>query len=151
MQRQTEWAFDRGGRRREVQKSPGRAALAALGKQFARFRAEHREGTRIPVELRVAVVAALEQGAKLGEVQRVCKVSWSQVRSWQERDLHAQAPGDGGPGESVRVFAVEDEAGAGNGAPAALGEGEALELRLGPWSVSVRLAGGGGGGRACSR
>ena len=137
MQREQERACDRGGRGREGQGSAERAALALLGQRFARFRGAHCDGARIPPELRAAVMAALEQGAKQGEVLRVCKLSWSQVRSWK----------GGGPGGAVRVFAVED---AGE-APAAVGEGDALQLRLGPWSVSVRLAGGGGRSDACCR
>jgi len=152
MQRARELACDRGGRGREGREGAGRGALTFLGKQFARFRGEHRDGARIPQELRAAVIAALEQGARQGEVLRVCKLSWSQVQSWQGIGRRAQAEEEGGGhGGAVRVFAVEDETGSGSEAPAALGEGEALELRLGPWSVSVRLAGGGGRGGACCR
>ena len=135
MQREQARACNRGGRGREGQQSA--ELLAVLGRRFARFRGAHRDGARIPPELRAAVMAALEQGARQGEVLRVCKLSWSQVRSWK----------GGGPGGAVRVFAVED---AGE-TPAALGEGDALQLRLGPWSVSVRLAGGGGRSDACCR
>jgi hypothetical protein len=134
MKREQKRASGRGSRGREGQES---AALAVLGQRFARFRGAHRDGARIPPELRAAVMAALEQGAKQGEVLRVCKLSWSQVRSWK----------GGGPGGAVRVFAVEDAA----EAPAALGEGDELQLRLGPWSVSVRLSGGGKRSAACCR
>jgi hypothetical protein len=91
-------------------------------------------------------MAAVEQGAGMGELLRVCKLSWSQVRSWQRSDRQAPAEQIG---ELVRVFSVEDETRVSGGVAA--DSGQELELRLGPWSVSVRLAEPTGGGRACSR
>lgn len=149
MQREVERGWVRGsGRGRRGQAGQGRAEVAELGRRFAEFRDKHPGGARIPRELRASVVAAVEQGAKLGELLRVCKLSWSQVHSWQRSDRQASAEQIG---ESVRVFSVEDEARGSGGVAAASVQGQELELRLGQWMVSVRLAERTGRGRACSR
>lgn len=149
MQREVERAWVRGvGRGRRGQSGQGRAELADLGRRFAEFRDKHPGGVRIPRELRAAVMAAVEQGAGMGELLRVCKLSWSQVRSWQRSGREASAEQ---VEESVRIFSVEDETRVSGGVAADSGQGQELELRLGPWSVSVRLAEPTGRGRACSR
>jgi hypothetical protein len=119
--------------------------VAELGKRFARFREEHPRGTRIPEELRTAVVAALVQGVGSREVERACGVSWGQVRAWQAQREPRAAPVEE---KEVRVFSVVEEAPGAERPPAVATSEQALELRLGPWSVSVRLAERGG---ACSR
>jgi hypothetical protein len=108
-----------------------------LGKRFAQFRAENPRGARIPQELRTAAVAAWAQGVGPSAFERVCRVSWSQLKAWQ-----ARARRDGSVEKQVRVFSVVDEA-----APAAEYQPaiprpaqRELEFRLGPWSVSVRFA-----------
>ena len=108
--------------------------LAALGKQFARFRKEHPRGTRIPAELRVAALALLREVAP-ADLYRSCGITFGQVMVWKEAG--AQSPEAAG----ARVFSVVDEEPAprvaSRTAPAAAAP--ELELRLGPWSVSVRL------------
>ena len=133
--------------------APGQVAhaLAVLQGRFETFRASHRSRTRIPEELRALVVWAVEQGVAPGEVMRVCRLSWSPVRSWKASEHLRSGSHGAGATEDVRVFSVVNESGAYLGEPATSREGQELELRLGSWSVSVRLAGPAGRGRACSR
>jgi hypothetical protein len=113
--------------------------VAELARRFALFREQHPRGTRVPAELRAAVLSALARGAASGEVERACGVSWGQVRAWEARDGRGpvRTPVDG---PEVRVFSVVDEAPAGHALPVASTTEHGLELRVGPWSVSVRLA-----------
>jgi hypothetical protein len=135
----------RGSRRSAEGKCLG---LAELEGRFARFRREQPRGARVPEELRAAVVAALGQGVRPGELQRACGVTWSQVMTWQARRAGEQgASGSAGP-TKVRVFSVVDEPREDPAAPPESTGGGALELRLGPWTVSVRLAGAGRQGRS---
>jgi hypothetical protein len=138
-------------RRRRLRSGDVSLRVVELGRRFARFRAEYPKGTRIPAELRAAVVDALAQGAASGEVERACRVTWSQVKAWQAlagRESVAAAVAE----KAVRVFSVVDE-GPADGSPAVAGAEQELELRLGPWSVSVRLArpAQAGGGQTCCR
>ena len=137
-----------GGRRRSAEGRASASGLAELAGRFARFRREQPRGARVPAELRAAVVAALGQGVRPGELQRACGVTWSQVMTWQARRAGDQgASGSAGP-TKVRVFSVVDEP---REDPAEALEsmgGRGLELRLGPWTVSVRLAGPGPQGRS---
>jgi hypothetical protein len=116
--------------------SHGAAVLDDLAGRFARFRQRHPRGTRVPVELRAAALAALQEGVGPGDLYRACGVSWGQVAAWKGRASSAKS-GDAEPTD-VRVFSVTDE-------PIrrpepATAAGHELELRLGPWSVSVRLS-----------
>jgi hypothetical protein len=126
------------GRRGSQRSAEGSAsALAELESRFARFRREQARGARVPEELRAAVVAAVAQGVRPGELQRTCGVTWSQVMTWQARGA-----------AKVRVFSVVDEPREDPPQPLESTGGGALELRLGPWTVSVRLAGPGRQGRS---
>lgn len=134
-------------RRRSAEGRSTASGLAELAGRFARFRREQPRGARVPAELRAAVVAALGQGVRPGELQRACGVTWSQVMTWQARRAGDQgASGSAGP-TKVRVFSVVDEPRVPSQPPESTGGG-ALELRLGPWTVSVRLAGPGSQGRS---
>ena len=118
-------------------RSSAASALAELESRFARFRREQPRGARVPEELRAAVVAAVAQGVRPGELQRTCGVTWSQVMTWQARRA-----------AKVRVFSVVDEPREDPPQPSESTGGGALELRIGPWTVSVRLAGPGPQGRS---
>ena len=111
--------------------------VAELERRFALFREQHARCTRVPAELRAAVMSALAQGVASGEIERACRVSWNQIRAWQARDRLEpwKAKVDD---QDVRVFSVVDEVPGAHQEPAAE---HGLELRLGLWSVSVRLAG----------
>ena len=108
--------------------------LVELGTRFARFRKEHRRGTRIPDELRLAALALLRKVAPT-DLYRACGISFGQVMAWKE--AKARRP----EGPAARVFSVVDEAPVPRLAPRATtsAAAPALELRLGPWSVRVRL------------
>jgi hypothetical protein len=136
-----------GRERRAAQASQGRrsqsegaapAALARLGKRFARFRLERPRGTRYPDELRQAALALL------GEVEpdalyRTCGVSFRQVMAWKAARRPARAVESEQP--KVRVFSVVDEElVACAELPTVRVAEPGVELRLGPWTVSVRLA-----------
>ena len=137
-----------GGRQRSAEGRSSALGLAELAGRFAQFRREQPRGARVPAELRAAVLAAVGQGVRPGELQRACGVTWSQVMTWQ-----ARRPGDRRASVSaeptkVRVFSVVDEPREDAAeAPESMG-GRGLELRLGPWRVSVRLAGAGPQGRS---
>jgi hypothetical protein len=137
-----------GGRRRSAEGRSSASGLAELAGRFARFRREQPRGARVPAELRAAVVAALGQGVRPGELQRACGVTWSQVMTWQARRAGDQgASGSAGP-TKVRVFSVVDEPREDLAEPPESTGGGALELRLGAWTVSVRLVGAGPQGRS---
>ena len=126
--------------------------LSELANAFLRFRRRHPRGSRVPKDLRAAVLDALRNGVAPGAVYRSCGISWGQVNAWKASEVAAvsmtggslnrekePAPTRRGPrrrvvSKDVRVFNVADVP-----APAVAFESE-LELRLGPWSVSVRLA-----------
>jgi hypothetical protein len=123
--------------------------LADLKERFARFRAKHRRGTRVPGELRAATLAALRKGVTSGELYRSCGVSWGQLEAWKagRKSSRTRArKGDAAPAD-VRVFSVVDAEPEPAERPALTNPlNEDLELRLGRWSVRVRLAEPGRGG-----
>lgn len=124
----------------------GAAALVELGRRFARFRKDHRRGTRLPDDLKAATLAALRQ-MPAADVYRTCGVSFRQVMSWKAAKERAASQPD------VRVFTVVDEEPAPPANPTVSATASELTLRVGPWSVSVRLVGDGAmrGGGACCR
>ncbi len=121
----------------------GSAVLGDLKERFARFRAKHRRGTRVPGELRAATLAALRKGVTTGEVYRSCGVSWGQLEAWKagRKSSRTRAKKRDAEPADVRVFSVVDGEPEAVQRPA-LGDplDEELELRLGRWSVRVRLA-----------
>lgn len=127
-------------RRRRGSKSDGMrsSVLADLEGRFARFRAEHRRGTRVPVELRTAVLAALRRGVTAGELYRTCGIGWSQLEAWKSGPNSVRKRGRRDAAD-VRVFSVVDAEPLDQQAAVVAIENE-LELRLGRWSVRVRLA-----------
>ena len=56
-----------------------------LRQSFAKFRRQHRPGTRIPHTLRDAMLAAVESGTTEPEVRRTCGVTAEQLAQWQQR------------------------------------------------------------------
>lgn len=120
--------------------------LEELGRRFALFRREHRRGAMIPEDLKAAAVAAFDQGATPGQLQRTCGVSWGQIVTWKarlERRRRRPRPAKARSAEptDVRVFSVVDETSVHPTAVSSAATEQELELRLGPWTVSVRLAG----------
>lgn len=116
---------------------PGRKppTLTNLAQRFAQFRSHNARFTRVPQELRAAVVRVMSAGVTVSALRCRCGVSSSQIAAWQascEREEARAEP------TQVRAFSVIDAA----PSAGALGvsSDETLELRLGPWSVSVRIA-----------
>lgn len=139
MQRETKPAHGQTrGRRRSRGTSPS-PMVAELARRFAQFREQHPRGTRVPGELRAAVLSALARGAGSGDIERACGVSWGQVRAWEARDGRGPVSAEVEDPE-VRVFSVVDGTPGAHAEPVASTTEQGLELRLGPWSVSVRLA-----------
>lgn len=115
-------------------------ALSGIAERFARFRREHPQRTRVPTDLREAILAALRKGVTAGQLQRACGVSRSQIAAWQQAmPRSASAKRRRTAAENVRVFSVVDEVPVPPHGTAALA-GHELVLQLGPWSVSVGLA-----------
>ena len=111
--------------------------VAGLRRRFEQFRAQHPRGTRVPPELRAAVLSALARGAVPADIARACGVSWSQIRAWEGRRRESSTAA----AEDLRVFSVVDTPPDARDAPnAAAAAGDHLELRLGQWSVSIKLA-----------
>jgi hypothetical protein len=113
------------------------AVLDKLEKRFAQFRAEHPRGTRVPVELREATLAALRAGTAPGDLYRTCGISWGQLEAWKSG--HKPDRRRRNREEEVRVFSVVDAEPVVRQAPVD-SDVQDLELRLGRWSVRVRLA-----------
>jgi transposase-like protein len=113
-------------------------ALSALAERFARFRASHQRGARVPPELRAAALAVLRQGVTEGALRRNCGIAWSQLDVWK-KCATGRSRSSPSPAEAVRVFSVVDDARPGG--PRAVAAEQTLELRAGPWSVTVRFAG----------
>ena len=110
------------------------AVLAELAGRFARFRAKHPRGTRVPEELRVATLAALRKGATTGDLYRTCRIGRNQIAAWSGSKSNRRTR-TSAVSNDVRIFSVVD--------PEPRDRHEAveheLELRLGRWSVFVRL------------
>ncbi len=133
-------------RRAQTERS---AVLADLKERFARFRAKHRRGTRVPGELRAATLAALGKDVSSGELYRSCGVSWGQLEAWKAgcKSSGTRAKKRNAEPAEVRVFSVVDAEPEPVERPGLVNPlDEGLELRLGLWSVRVRLAEPGRGG-----
>ena len=126
------------GRRRSegAEEAP---ALAELARRFAKFREERPRGSRIPEDLRAAVLRGLDQGVSYGDIQRACGVSWSQVAAWQEKHRPGRRPPEADEAPGVRVFSVVDEPRVPRPVAPNAEAFRDLELRIGPWRVSLRL------------
>ena len=106
----------------------GRAKrVAPLAAAFAAFRRVSRPGRRIPLGLRMQVVAALDAGVSLSAIQKTCGVSWGQATRWR---LAAHAGGE--VAAAPQVLSVVDR-----GAPVSSSSDGGVELRVGAWRISV--------------
>jgi transposase-like protein len=116
--------------------------VESLRQRFARFRRDHRPGTRYPPELRAAVLAALRSGAVESVLRRACGVSSVQLAAWRRGEVAAgQSSALARP--PARVFSVVDEPQpAMSLACASHPVGEDVELRIGGWSVRLRWSDG---------
>jgi hypothetical protein len=124
-------------RRRRSKSDP--SVLADLEVRFARFRAEHPRGTRVPIELRAAALAALGRGVTAGDLYRTCGIGWSQLEAWKSEHDSVRKRGRRDAAGDVRVFSVVEAEPLDRQATVSAVEDE-IELRLGRWSVRVRLA-----------
>jgi hypothetical protein len=112
---------------------------ADLHRRFADFRRTSALRTRVPEDLRQAVLDALGQGISMLAVRRDLGLTAKQVESWG--GYLATSPVEVEPEvriEAARVFEVADEPVVGERAAAPGAAGEALELRLGAWSIVIR-------------
>ena len=121
------------------------ARVADLNRRFARFRRENPRNTRIPKELRAAVVAAIAHGVAPGLLRRTCGISTSQLARWRPSAcalVPAPATALASPSPLAtplpRVFSVVSETTSRPADLPATPPADALELRLGTWSVCVR-------------
>ena len=108
-----------------------------LRRSFAKFRREHRPGTRIPHALRDEAFGALQCGMRELDVRRACRISVVQLEQWRRRQrlgVHAC----NGDGQKARVFPVVDEVTGTTIERAGDHAAENLELRIGRWAVCVR-------------
>jgi hypothetical protein len=83
----------------------------------------------------VQVVSAIDAGVCASAVGRACRLSWSQLRSWQQAAAGGGAVAALARTDAVmpaRVLSVVD------GPQEALLEGDDIELRIGQWRVSLR-------------
>jgi hypothetical protein len=101
--------------------------LAPLTAAFAAFRRVSKPGRRIPLGLRMQVVAALDAGVSTSAIQKSCGVSWGQATRWR---LAAHAGGE--VAAAPQVLSVVDR-----GAPASSCSDSGVELRVGAWRISV--------------
>ena len=100
--------------------------LAPLAAAFAAFR-RVKPGRRIPLGLRMQVVAALDAGVSASAIQKTCRVSWSQAKRWR---LAAHAGGKATT--APQVLSVVDR-----GAPVSSSSEGGVELRVGGWRISI--------------
>jgi transposase-like protein len=102
---------------------------ADLRRRFADFRRANAARTRVPDDLRLAVLQAFDQGASMTALRRELGMTAEQVENWRRHAAGVPLDGESAPGRSgARVFDVADRS----------VTGEALELRLGGWSVVIR-------------
>jgi transposase-like protein len=117
----------------------GGSVPADLRRRFIEFRRANAPMTRVPDDLRVAVLRAFDQGASMTSLRRELDLTVKQVENWRR-----YAPAgflEGGPATGrggARIFDVADGSAVGEHASASGDVGEALELRLGAWSVVIR-------------
>lgn len=110
-----------------------------LRKRFSQFRRENVGGTRIPDELRQAVLEALEGGASISTLRRELGLTASQVADWKRhRPATPAKPVPPAPVQPARVFGLTQASCNGEQASVPGGGPESLELRLGAWSIVIR-------------
>ena len=93
---------------------------------------------RFPRGLRGQVIAAIDAGASASAVSRACKLSWSQITSWQQASARSTLVAPSTSAAEVtrpRVLSVVD---AGTREDMMLDSD--IELRIGHWRVSLRRA-----------
>lgn len=112
---------------------------ADLCRRFADFRRTSKPRTRVPTDLRHAVLDALDQGVSMLAVRRDLGLTAKQVAGWPRCALAAPVEIEGDSGtEDSRVFTVADGAAVDKPCSTRSDADEALELRLGDWSIVVR-------------
>jgi hypothetical protein len=112
---------------------------ADLCRRFADFRRTSKARTRVPNDLRHAVLDALDQGVSMLAVRRDLGLTAEQVAGWPRCALGGPVEIEGESGiEDSRVFTVADGPAVEKPGPTRSDADEALELRLGAWSIVVR-------------
>jgi transposase-like protein len=112
---------------------------ADLRRRFADFRRASAPRTRVPNDLRRAVLLAVDQGAEMTALRCELGVTAKQVEDWRRGASCAALDGESSSGcDGARVFDVADRPVVDERVGMASNGCEALELRLGTWSVVIR-------------
>lgn len=129
-------------RRSRGRQGSGAGVPVDLRQRFARFRRANTARSRIPEDLRQAVLLAIRQGVAISALQRELGVTAKQVDVWrQSANGTALADAPSSTLERARVFELAERPDGDEHAGGQRGDaGEMLELRLGAWSVTVRLS-----------
>ena len=112
-------------------------SIEQLERRFADFRRKHPPQTRIPDNLRGAVLAAMRQGVRPAQLRRCCGLSSTQLEQWQKS--HGEIPAHAAlAAQDARVFSVVGAVPTRDTEPADPTLEQKLELRLDGWSICVR-------------
>lgn len=114
-----------------------------LRRRFTKFRDTNAPMTRVPDDLRAAVLRAIAQGTSMLELRRELGVTVKQVTDWRRHLPAALFAGEGEAAkcsEGARVFDVADKPVVSESPVASTsgGAGEVLELCVGAWVVVIR-------------
>jgi transposase-like protein len=116
---------------------------ADLRRRFTDFRRANVPRTRVPDDLRVAVLRTFDQGVSMTALRRELDLTAKQVENWRRYAPTGYLEGEPAAGRGgARVFDIADRSAVGEpaAASAAGAAGEALEIRLGAWSVVIHSA-----------
>jgi len=105
--------------------------LEHLAAAFAEYRRASTPGRWIPRGLRAQVLAALNAGVSASAIQRVCKLSWTQITRWRSA---AGAVGTLATPQQAQVLSVVDTV------PVPSLADTGVEMRVGPWRISINRA-----------
>jgi hypothetical protein len=100
--------------------------LDRLRVRFAAFREANPPRTRIPAELRRAVITAIDDGLPPSVLARACGLSANQVQCWRNASTSARLP--------ASILTVIDEQRA-----AAVSRDAEIHLCIAGWSVRLRF------------
>ena len=126
-------------RRRATVNTSAAPTVARLERRFAKFRGEHPPRTRIPDNLRGAVLSAMRQGVPMAELRRICGLGSNQIEYWQ-KSLGEILTHPDPPVQDARVFSVAGDIPTPDVEPTDYKREQHLDLRLDGWSISIRRA-----------
>ena len=116
----------------------GGGVPADLRRRFVRFRQASAPRTRIPDDLRQAVLLALGQGVSMAALREV-GLTPQQVEYWRRSAVARPVQVEPAKGrEGARVFEIADTPRVDERAAVWAAAGDALELRLGAWLIVIR-------------